>query len=416
MEALVFENSLARTIATKLIGQVLPRAYVGPTAPIRRREIPDPRLPADDWLLVRTSLCGLCGSDYKQVFLNGNYDNPMTSLISFPQVLGHEAVGIVERTGGAVKERRNGQRVLLDPWLGCVPRGLEPCRWCRSGDYAQCENFTRGVLAPGIHSGNCRDASGAFAEFFPAHESQCIPIPDDIDDETAVLADPFSVSLHGILHGPSPEGATVLVYGAGTLGLAAIAALKALYAKVTVIAVARYPHQAALAGSLGADHVIAHRPAAAVVEAVAGLTSSELRRPWRGLPMLNGGVDLVYDTVGLAETLEVGVRVTRPRGTIVVSGVEIPRRFEWTPLYFKEIALVGTNAFGMETFEGRRMHAMEWYFEFVRAGRIDLTPIISHRYPLSEYKRAFMDCHDQGRSGAVKVLFDQRCPRSGSAE
>ncbi len=408
MQALVFENSLARTLATKLVGQVLARAYVGPTSPMRHRNIPEPQLPADDWLLVRTRLCGLCGSDYKQVFLNGSYDNPMTSLISFPQVLGHEAVGVVERTGPAVTRHRVGDRVLLDPWLGCGPRGLAPCRWCRTGDYAQCENFTRGALAPGIHSGNCRDASGAFAEFFPAHESQCIPIPDDVDDEVAVLADPFSVSLHGILHGPAPEAATVLVYGAGTLGLAAVAVLKALYARVRVIVVARYGHQRRLAERFGADHVLEHRPAAAVIEAVAGLTGSEIRRPWRGLPMLAGGVDLIYDTVGLPETLEVGVRVTRPRGTVVVSGVEIPRRFEWTPLYFKEVSLVGSNAFGMETIGDRRMHAMEWYFEMVGQGRIDLTPIISHRYRLGQYKRAFMDCYDQGRSGAVKVLFDYR--------
>ena len=69
--------------------------------------------------------------------------------------------------------------------------------------------------------------------------------------------------------------------------------------------------------------------------------------------MLNGGVDVVYDTVGYPGTIEVGVRITRPRGAIVVTGVEMPRRFEWTPLYFKEIHLIGSNAFGEEDFEGR---------------------------------------------------------------
>jgi threonine dehydrogenase-like Zn-dependent dehydrogenase len=60
----------------------------------------------------------------------------------------------------------------------------------------------------------------------------------------------------------------------------------------------------------------------------------------------------------------------------------------------------------METHEGRRQHAMEWYFEFVASGRIDLTPIITHRYRLADYKRAFLTCHDQGESKAVKVLFN----------
>ncbi len=123
--------------------------------------------------------------------------------------------------------------------------------------------------------------------------------------------------------------------------------------------------------------------------------------------MLNGGVDVLYDTVGLPETLEVGVRLLRPRGKLVVTGVETPKRFEWTPLYFKEISVVGSNAFGFETWEGRRQHAMEWYFEFIRTKRIDVTPIITHSFALEEYPEAFLACYDQGASGAVKVLFDR---------
>ena len=106
-------------------------------------------------------------------------------------------------------------------------------------------------------------------------------------------------------------------------------------------------------------------------------------------------------------TLEIGVRVTRTRGTIVALGVEVPKAFEWTPLYHKELSLVGSNAFGFETFEGRRQHAMEWYFELIRTRRIDVTPIITHRFPLADYRQAFLACHDQGASGAVKVLFDR---------
>ena len=124
--------------------------------------------------------------------------------------------------------------------------------------------------------------------------------------------------------------------------------------------------------------------------------------------MLNGGVDVIYDTVTSPETLEIGVRVTRSRGTIVALGVEVPRRFEWTPLYFKELSLVGSNAFAVEEWQGRRQHAMEWYFEFVRHGQLDGRDIITHRYDLADYRTAFMDCYYQGRSTAVKVLFDHQ--------
>lgn len=407
MQALVCENSLPRQAITKILGSLNPRAFVGPLAPMRLREIPDPGFPGPDWVVIRTALCGLCGSDYKQVFLNGRMDNPMTALISFPQVLGHEVVGVIESVGPAVTQRRVGERVVLNPWLSCAPRGIQPlCAACARGELSLCENFARGRLAPGIHTGNSATATGGFAPLVPAHESMCIPIPAGVDFSAAVLADPFSVSLHAILHNPPPQPGTVLIYGCGTLGLAAIAILRLLYPQVRIFAVARYPHQARLALQLGAEAAIDHRPTTAIIERVATLTSTDVLRPWYGQPMLNRGVDVVYDTVSSAETLEVGLRVAAPRARIVVAGVEIPRRFEWTPLYFKEIAVVGSNAFAIEEIEGRRQHAMEWYLEFVAGGRIDVTPIISHRYALKDYREAFMTCWDQGGNAAVKVLFE----------
>jgi threonine dehydrogenase-like Zn-dependent dehydrogenase len=117
-------------------------------------------------------------------------------------------------------------------------------------------------------------------------------------------------------------------------------------------------------------------------------------------------VDVVYDTVGLPGTVEVGLRIAAARGALVVTGVEAPQRFEWTPLYFKEIAVIGSNAFGVEEFEGRRRHSMEIYLDLVASGRIDVTPILTHRFPLDRYRDAFLACGDQGRSGAVKVLFE----------
>jgi threonine dehydrogenase-like Zn-dependent dehydrogenase len=408
VRALVFEDSLPRIVATKLLSAFGPRAFVGPLAPIRLREIPEPELPADDWLVLRTRLCGVCGSDTKQVYLNGAYDNPMTAFISFPQVLGHEVVAEVERVGPGVTRRRPGERVLLNPWLSCATRGLPPCEWCARGDLAQCLCFRRGTLAPGIHHGNSRHATGGFAPLLPAHESQCIPVPDDVPDETAVLADPFAVSLHSILRSPPPAGGAALVYGAGTLGLCAVAILRAIHPDVRVIAVARFAHQARLAATLGAHVVLPHAPARAVIAGVARETGAEEVTPWRGLPVLNGGVDAVYDTVGKPETLEVGLRVARTRGRISVTGVEAPRRFEWTPLYFKEIAVIGSNAFGVESIGGRRQHAMEWYLELVRARAVDVTPILTHRFALADWRTAFRTGFDPGASGAVKMLFDFR--------
>jgi threonine dehydrogenase-like Zn-dependent dehydrogenase len=408
MLALVCDVSIPRQVVSALLGRLDRRFYLGPYSPAALREIPEPSLPGDDWLVLRTRLCGICGSDYKQIFLNGSMDNPMTAVISFPQVLGHEVVGVVERVGPGVRARHVGERVVLNPWLSCGPRGITPpCDACRDGQYSVCRNFTRGRIPPGIHTGNSAAATGGFAPLLPAHESMCIPIPDDVTDEQAVLADPFSVSLHGILKRPPAGDQTVVVYGCGTLGLLAIVLLRALHPAARIVAIARFPHQRRLAERLGAHLVLSHRPTPAIVEAIAAETGAELLHPWRGLPWLHeGGAAVVYDTVGLPETLEVGVRIVSTRGAIVVTGVEMPKRFEWTPLYFKEISLIGSNAFGVEELGGVRGHAFEHYLGLVRTGRVDGTPIITHRFSLGDYRAALLACGNQGASGAVKVLFE----------
>ena len=407
MRALVTSKSMPRLALTKILSSITARAFVGPMSPMQLREIPDPALPAPDWAIARTQLCGLCGSDYKQVFMNGAFDNPMTGFISWPQVLGHEVVGVIDEVGPQASKRRVGERVVLNPWLSCVPRGLPPCEWCQRGDLAQCLNFLRGPVAPGIHSGNSATATGGFAPRVPAHQSQWIPVPDEVSDEAAVLADPFAVSFHAIRRTPPPNRGTVLVYGCGTLGLLAIAILRMLHPDVRVLGVARFDHQARLAEKLGAERVLQHQPTRAILAAVADATAAETVEPWRGLPVLNGGVDVIYDTVSSPETFEVGVRCVRTRASIVALGVEPPRRFEWTPLYFKEISIVGSNGFGIEEYGGRRQHAMEWYFEFVRTRHFDCTSIISHRFSLEAYRDAFMTCYAQGDHESVKVLFDR---------
>jgi threonine dehydrogenase-like Zn-dependent dehydrogenase len=266
-----------------------------------------------------------------------------------------------------------------------------------------CERFTEGHLPPAIHLGNCAAAGGAFAERFAAHESQCIAVPDDVTDEQAVLADPFSVQLHAVLRHPPGDGEPALVYGCGTLGLMTIAMLRLLHPQVPVWAVARYAHQSRLARKLSATEVLPSQPKA-LIEEIARLTDATLLRPWRGLPWTMRGPGVIYDTVGSPSTIETAMRLAAPRASIAVSGVEAPRRFEWTPYYFKELSIAGSNAFGIEEFEGRRMHAMEIYFELVRRG-LDLSFLITHRFALEEYRRAFLASRDHGRSLAVKAVF-----------
>ncbi len=407
MKAVVFDYDLPRIMYAKAAGRVSPQAYLSTLGPTRLEDVPEPTLPGAEWTIVRTAVCGICGSDTKLHFLDADMDNPLSGLVSFPCIPGHEVVGVIEKAGPAVSRRRIGERVALNPWLSCAPRGISPvCPACEAGHYFLCEHFADGILAPGMHTGNCRSVGGGFAALLPAHESQLFVIPDTVAWDQAVLADPFSVSLHAVLKAPPADGERALVYGCGTLGLLTIAILRAAYPRARIAAVARHRFQADMAHGLGAHDVVRAGTTRELVTALASLSGERVIKPRFGPPWLHGGLDVVYDTVGSAETLSAGIRVARPRARIVITGVSRPKRFEWTPHYFKEIELVGSNAFGIEEFEGRRQHAFEVYFGLLRDGRLELPQLVTHRFALDQYREALLVAHAKGRNRAVKVVFD----------
>jgi threonine dehydrogenase-like Zn-dependent dehydrogenase len=407
MKALLFQFSLPRMAYAKIVGALTQRAYVSRLSPLTLAEIPMPRPPAPDWAILRTQVCGICGSDTKQIFLDAEFDNPLRTMVSFPHVLGHEAVGVIEQIGEKAAKRKVGERVALNPWLSCAPRGIDPmCPACQKGLYCFCQHFHDGDLPTAIHIGNCPAVNGGFAPYFSAHESQLFPVPDEVSNDQAVLADPFSVSLHAILKSPPPPGGTALVYGCGTLGILTVAALCSIYPGTQVIVIARQALQEKLAYNLGAAQVLRTRDLVEIIESVAQRFDLKPERPPSGLPWLLGGVDVIYDTIGSAETIEVGLRVTRPRGSIVVTGVSRPRRFEWTPHYFKEIALIGSNAFGVEDFEGDHLHAFEIFFRLLQQKRLKLPPMVTHRFRLEQYQEALLLAENKDRHQAVKVIFD----------
>jgi threonine dehydrogenase-like Zn-dependent dehydrogenase len=381
--------------------------------PMRLMDLERPTPIRDDWAVVKTRLTGICGSDAKMVFMDfgeGFEDSALNGHFSFPTVFGHEVVADVAEVGPAVTSLEVGQRVVLNPWLSCGPRGVDPpCPSCQAGDYSLCWHFTEGPLAAGIHTGTCKDAPGGFAEYLPAHESMLIPVPDGLNDEVAVLGDPFAVSLHSVTRHPPPPGGKVLVYGAGALGACATAILRALYPDVDVMVVARWPAQAALARRLGAT-VIDPFPVDQLLEQAAEWSGGVLNRfDGVSLPMAHpGGIDVVYDTVGTAQTAEIGVRLLKQRGTMVKSGVHAPERWEWSPLYFKEISWVGSNAFGVEEVDGVRMHGIAQYLRLADEGRIDMTGMLTHTFRLEDWRDAFSVLANQDESGAIKVAFDFR--------
>jgi threonine dehydrogenase-like Zn-dependent dehydrogenase len=412
MKALVFGvdpepwTAPVEAASNKLLGNLA-------VTPMALKDVEDSHPLRPDWFVLRPRLCGICGSDSKMALLDfgdEDTDNAMAGFASFPQVMGHEVVATVAELGPSARGFDRGQRVVLNPWLSCGPRGVDPpCESCAAGNYSLCHHFTTGPIAVGLHTGLSSDATGGWAELMPAHSDMLIAVPDGVSDEDAVLADPFSVSLHAVTRHPPPPGGKALVYGVGALGSTTLAILQALYPTVEVAAVARFDGQAQLASKFGASLVLRPDDRLQVIEDVAAWSGGRLVPGTTGLPMCHpGGVDVVYDTVGKPETLEVGVRVLRARSTLVKTGFHAPGRWEWSPLYFKELSWVGSNAFGIEQVEGRRQHAIQHYLDLVTDGRIDIKPMLTHTFRLEEWRDALATIATQGDTGAVKVAFDHR--------
>jgi len=380
--------------------------------PMKLVDMDEPGFLLPDWVVTKPRLTSICGSDSKQVFMDWGEvrspDNPMKAFFSLPQVLGHEVVADVVALGPEAEGLEIGDRVVLNPWLSCGPRGVTPlCPACQVGDFSLCYSFGVGPIEPGIHIGTSKSGNGGYAQLMPAHDSQLFKVPDNVPDELAVFADPFAVSLHSITRHPPTPGGKVMVYGAGALGTCATAILRALYPDVEVLVVARFEGQAEMARKLGAT-VIGHTPALKVIEEAAAWSGGVLRDS-DGLPMaFPGFIDVVYDTVGKQETFEVGTRVLKARGTLVKAGVHGPTWWEDTPLYFKEISMVGSNAFGFEEVEGVRKHGIDHYLELVSTGRVDLTGMLTHRFELDNWRDAFTTIATQDTTGAIKVAFDFR--------
>ncbi len=407
MKALQFRFSIPRYAYSTLVGRFKPDAYWDRCSALSYTDIPEPALHTDRWVRVQTQLSGICGSDMSALFLKGALDSPLTPFVSFPMVPGHEVVGRVVELGRAVRRVVVGQRVVINPMLSCTPRGIEPpCPSCQAGEFSLCRNFAEGGLPPGLLIGSNKAVNGGYAPFLAVHEQQCIPVPDAVSQAHAVLTDPVAVTLRAMLRHPPGDGDACVVYGCGILGLGAVACLRALHPHAQIVAVAKYEFQRRLAEKLGATAVLSPRPETELIAAIARLTGARSYRPMRGQPVLMGGVQRVYDCIGNAGTIETSLRICDARGTVVIIGVDVPKRVEWSPLWFREINVTGSMAVGTEQFEGERLHTYEVYLRLVRDGRLNVEELVTHKFALEQYADAFATCAGRGRASAVKVAFE----------
>jgi 2-desacetyl-2-hydroxyethyl bacteriochlorophyllide A dehydrogenase len=407
MKTMVLDASVPRIVLTKILGRFSRAAYFAPTAPVRLATIPDPRLPARDWVRVKNRACGICGSDLHQIFLDVSLDVAPTALPSHQRIfLGHEMVGDVIEIGDAVRDFKIGDRIVR--WGradDCRARGrAELCSACARGHRVLCEFASE----PRAH----HPIGGGFGDSFITPASTLLRVPDDLTDEQATLVEPAAVAIHAASRADLPgfrvsepgRSQRVLVLGVGVIGYLLIQALRAMQPACEITALAQFDWQADLARKFGAQNTILARDDG--FAQVARLTGA--KEYARGdNRMLMGGFDVVFDVVGIASTLNNALRWTRAGGTVVLVGVNLHRmKIDLTPVWYQEVNLIGAVGHDVVTWDGESLSTFELAMKWMQAGKLNCDGLITHRFALDDYRNAFAVALDKRTHRSVKVIFD----------
>jgi threonine dehydrogenase-like Zn-dependent dehydrogenase len=415
VRALLLERSIPRFAAAR-VASALGTGRGAGVGPLRLAELDPPTPLGADWHAVRPLLSGICGSDLSA--LDGRSSRYFEDLVSFPFVPGHEVVGTVEDVARDThgEALAPGTRVVVEPALGCVARGIvPPCPGCAEGRTGNCELVAFGHLRPGLQTGYCADTGGGWsAAGLTAHSSQLYPVPDDLSDRDAVTVEPLACAVHAVLSAAPEAGDVVAVLGAGMVGLSVTAALVHLSRvgqlgpPAAVIVGARYDHQRRLAAELGADRAL---PSDRLARAVRRQSRTLAIGPSGTTSQLTGGADVVFDCVGSDDSIAQALALVRPRGRLVLVGMPGRLHLDLAPLWHREVRLVGAYAYGTEQLggasePGTAVRTFDVAMEIAAAagtGRL-----VSATYPLERYEEAIAHAGAAGRRGATKVAFDPR--------
>jgi L-idonate 5-dehydrogenase len=313
-------------------------------------------------VLLALGAGGICGSDlhYFHEGRNGSF------VVREPLIPGHEASAVVVGIGPGVTRVEVGDKVAVSPSHACGR-----CGYCREGREQLCENMRfLGSASVFPHT------QGMFREQFVMGERQCYPVEGDISLGELAFAEPLAVALHAVNRGGSLLGKSALITGAGTIGCLTV--LAARLAGATRIAVSDIlDRPLAQAASVGAD-VVLH----------AARDADALSRPQ---------FDVSYEVSGSVKALATCMTATRRGGTIVQVGTlpHEPLPFLVSDVMTKELDLRGAFRWGIE---------FDWAVSYLSSRRVDVRPLLSGQYPLTDAVEAFRLAADKNRSTKVQLV------------
>ncbi len=330
-----------------------------------RIEERDPERPGPGQVQIRLATGGICGSDL-HYYNHGGFG---TVRLREPMILGHEVSGHVTALGEGVSGLSVGQLVAVSPSRPCGQ-----CRFCASAQYNHCLNMRfYGSAMPFPH------IQGAFREVLVADAAQCAPA-DGLSPGAAAMAEPLAVCLHAVRRAGEMLGKAVLVTGCGPIGVLSILAARCAGADL-VVATDLSDFTLGMARRAGADVT------------VNTATTPDGLAPWTAE---KGRFDVLFECSGAAPALAGAVPSMRPGGTILQLGLGGDMTLPVQAMTAKELSLRGSFRFHEEFLTG---------VSLMQKGLIDVTPLITHTFPLAEAETAFTTAADRGRAMKAQIVF-----------
>jgi threonine dehydrogenase-like Zn-dependent dehydrogenase len=327
-------------------------------------DVPSPE-PGHDEVLVAVKACGICGSDVHGMDGGTGRRRP-------PIIMGHEAAGVIAAVGSGVRGWTTGDRVTFDSTIYCGN-----CEFCRRGLVNLCDH--RRVL--GV---SCEDyrQHGAFADFVVVPQRILYRMPDDLPFEHAAMVEPYAIALHAIRRNHLALNDTVVVVGAGMIGLALVQALRHTGCQ-RLIVVDISDDRLALAAKSGATNIInssRSNPAEAMMQWTRGR-----------------GADVAYEAVGVTATVDLALRCLRKGGTVTLVGNVTPKiDFPLQVAVTRELGINGSCASTGE---------YPACLDMLARGALDPRPLISAVAPLSEGANWFDRLYRKD-PGLLKVVLE----------
>lgn len=340
------------------LSNVMKSAVLHGVDDLRIEELPIPAIVNETDVLVRIRAVGICGSDihYFREGRIGRY------ILRKPMILGHECAGEVVEVGSAVKHLKPGDKVAIEPGIGCGR-----CEYCHRGAYNLCpqERFL-----------------GALAEYIVHPEEFLFKLPDELPFEAGALCEPLSVALYAIKRAQLEPATTIAVLGCGPIGLALIQAALATGAAF-VYATDIYPLRLQTARKLGASMVL-NANETDVVNAINEHTDGR-------------GVDVVFEAAGSLTTQRQAFHIVKRGGVIVLVGMpsQIANEVPLLDLIMRECDVRGVfryaNVYGQAV-------------ALTSTGRVNLLPMVTHRFSLERAREA-LETADAQKERAIKVMI-----------